>query len=384
MFFLLSVPAATLPVLLAVFVIWWLDRYDREPLWMMLIALGWGATFAIGLGILGTHILVAIFVDSSFTAAETTVAQAVYLAPFVEEITKIMIFGLLFWLKDFDNATDGFVYGATVALGFAMTENFLYFNNPAFYSDADGWVSLVLMRNFFTGPMHMVATATLGACIGHVKYTRNWLLFFCLPMVGFFVALGIHVSWNNFMISYAQGGGEYLFPLAILCLFCEILVAFAVFMASVHFEGRTLLRELTEEAGLGIIPQAHAGVLASFFKRRGVVWAQGVRDVAEYVKAATTLAFRKQQWRNSSEDTQKELDKDIQKLRETLRELNGGSGRRAPNQQAQGYPQQGYPQQGYPQQGYPPQGYPPQGYYPHPGYPPQGFQNPYGNPPRQY
>lgn len=367
MFFLLSVPAATLPVLVAVFVIWWLDRYDREPIWMMLIALGWGATFAIGLGIMGTLLLQAIFVDGSFSEAESTVAQAVYFAPFVEEITKIMIFGLLFWLKDFDNATDGFVYGATAGLGFAMTENFLYFNNPELVTSGEAWFSLVLMRNFFTGPMHAVATATLGACIGHVKYTRSWLLFLFLPMAGFGLALGIHVSWNNFMISYAQGGGEYLFPLAILCLACEGLIAFAVFMASIHFEGRALRTELAEEAQLGIIPQDHVLNLASYFKRRGGNWAQGVADVAAYVKAATTLAFRKQQWRSSGEDTQQSLDKDIQELRATLRKLNGGKGRAAPASQGY-YPQQGYPPQGYPQQGYPPQ-----------GYPPQGFQNPYGD-----
>ncbi len=339
---IIAVPAACLPVALAVVVIWWLDRYDREPIALMLAALMWGATFAIGLGILGSLILGAIFIGGGDAEQTVTVTQAVWIAPFVEEIAKIMIFGVLFFLKDFDNATDGFVYGATAGLGFAMTENILYFSG----AELEGLVGLIFLRTFFTAPMHAVASATLGACIGHVKYTRSWLLFLFLPCFGFVLAWGIHTSWNNFMISYAYNEGEHLFALGILCLLFEIGLAFSVFMASLYFESRTLLHELAEEAHYGVLPPEHPPILASYFKRRRSDWSQGIKDPGAYVSAATTLAFRKQQWRNSSDEKRTGLDADIKKLREELQKLRGGRGGINPHRQGPQPPGYPYPQAG--------------------------------------
>jgi len=54
---------------------------------------------------------------------------AVISAPIVEESAKAFIlFVLFFWKKDeFDGIVDGIVYAGMVGLGFAMTENILYY-----------------------------------------------------------------------------------------------------------------------------------------------------------------------------------------------------------------------------------------------------------------
>ena len=51
------------------------------------------------------------------------------LAPLIEEPTKAIILFAIVRSRHFDNTTDGFVYGAAAGLGFAMTENFMYFGS---------------------------------------------------------------------------------------------------------------------------------------------------------------------------------------------------------------------------------------------------------------
>src|SRR6185369_267543 len=58
---------------------------------------------------------------------------AVISAPIVEETGKAFIlFIFFFWKKDeFDGVVDGIVYASLSALGFAMTENVLYYGKAA-------------------------------------------------------------------------------------------------------------------------------------------------------------------------------------------------------------------------------------------------------------
>ena len=52
------------------------------------------------------------------------------IAPLIEEPAKALCLLALYRSREFDNATDGFVYGAAAGLGFGMTENFFYFGGP--------------------------------------------------------------------------------------------------------------------------------------------------------------------------------------------------------------------------------------------------------------
>ena len=47
----LSAFAAALPVVFYLIVIWWMDRYEREPWWLVLLTFIYGAIGAIILGI---------------------------------------------------------------------------------------------------------------------------------------------------------------------------------------------------------------------------------------------------------------------------------------------------------------------------------------------
>ena len=126
--FIISVIAAVIPASLYTLVFYWVDRYEREPVWLVVTAFLWGAVPAIIVSIIGELLLGSPFVNAPGSVAEALVEGAV-VAPVVEEIVKaVMLVAIfLFRRQEFDGPLDGLIYGAAVGMGFAMTENLLYF-----------------------------------------------------------------------------------------------------------------------------------------------------------------------------------------------------------------------------------------------------------------
>src|SRR6476646_7736841 len=122
-----------IPTIFYALFIWWLDRYEKEPLPLLLVAFLWGAVPAVIIAIV-LEVVIGFPVDqliSSDTGRELTSASVI--APVVEELVKALILVVLFlaFRREFDNVLDGIVYGAMVGLGFAMVENVLYLTSAA-------------------------------------------------------------------------------------------------------------------------------------------------------------------------------------------------------------------------------------------------------------
>ena len=123
----LSIAAGMIPMLAFLAVVWWLDRYDREPVWLVGLVFLWGAVFAAGGSYITNsigHLVLSIALANSINAEWISI---MFVAPLVEEPLKGIILVALAFTRWFDNTTDGFVYGAAAGLGFAMSENILYF-----------------------------------------------------------------------------------------------------------------------------------------------------------------------------------------------------------------------------------------------------------------
>ncbi|HVY56106.1 MAG TPA: PrsW family intramembrane metalloprotease, partial [Thermodesulfobacteriota bacterium] len=80
----ISLITAAAPVIAILFFIWWVDRYDREPLGYVFAAFLWGGLGAIALSIIGTEVgirmLGSLINDTGFDF------PAVVIAPFIEEL----------------------------------------------------------------------------------------------------------------------------------------------------------------------------------------------------------------------------------------------------------------------------------------------------------
>ena len=125
---LFSVLAAALPVLAYVALIYWADRYEKEPWWLLSAAFLWGAIPAAVLAIA----LNAIFSAPFYLLLDSGPADLVsggLVAPVVEETAKaLVLFAILFfWRHELNSLLDGMIYGAMVGMGFAMVENVLYY-----------------------------------------------------------------------------------------------------------------------------------------------------------------------------------------------------------------------------------------------------------------
>lgn len=277
-----SIFAAILPMLLYLFLIWRMDKYDPEPIKYVLFHFFWGAFGAIILSLMGTVVLGG-FIGHIETNENI---QSIFFAPFVEEIAKGI---LLLWTvnsRKFDNITDGIVYGTAIGLGFGMTENFLYFIT---YGDTvASWFYLVIVRSLFSAVMHAIATGIFGAALGIAKYS-NSLIRFILPPFALLISMFIHFFWNasvTFEGTYFLG---FIFMLFLIIIFLTVI------KISINNEKIIIEKELFEEVVLGIIPQNYLPIISTRLRFKKGWMDERTRII--YFRTAIHLAFSKMKFK---------------------------------------------------------------------------------------
>jgi len=309
---IVSAVIAVVPMIIYLLLIWQFDRYDREPFGLVLLNYFWGAVGAIFLAYIGTNYLLkllSMFVQDSQIMEQT---QTFFAAPLVEEITKGAF--LLFTIKNikFDNLTDGIIYGGAIGLGFGMTENFLYFIT---YTDTlSQWLTIVLIRTLFSAVMHGVATATFGAMLGYSKFksTKSKIFY---ALIGLFDAIFIHFVWN-ITVSF-----ESTALLGFLFLIITVAIFIVIFSISLNREKKIIFTELKGEVALGLIPETHLKILNSVQRTKKGWIEENIRK--SYTKAATTLAFRKLQHKNSVGKSKLFYEKEVEHYRNFIKNLLG-------------------------------------------------------------
>jgi len=314
MLIIFSAFAAIIPMTIYLLLIWRFDKYDREPFGLVLANYLWGAIGAIFLALIGSFILTFIF--SLFIKDEHSLGLfgAIAVAPFVEEITKGLFLLITVSSRKFDNITDGIVYGGAIGLGFGMTENFLYFVSNA--DNLASWITIIVIRTLFSAVMHCVSTATLGAFLGYSKFmSRGKRMFYAF--IGLCFAMLIHAAWNSSVSFQSTASLGFLF------LFITIIIFITVFTISIARERRIIFNELSEEVSNGLIPSSHLNILSSSLREKTGWISENIRK--DYIKSATTLAFRKLQARNSNGASKIYYENDIDNYRKFISFLLSGS-----------------------------------------------------------
>lgn len=315
MFIFISALAAIVPMATYLVLIWWFDKYDREPFKLVLQNYLWGAIGAIIFAILGSILFSLILSEFVSSQDELNYLGTIAIAPFVEEITKGIFLLITVTNKKFDNMTDGIVYGGAIGLGFGMTENFLYF--ISYGTTISNWITIVIIRTLFSAVMHCVSTATFGAFLGLAKF-KGTAYRIVLPIIGLMIAILIHFSWN-FSVSYQSTA-----ILGFLFLAVTIIIFIAIFSASVMSEKKVIIAELLPEAALGIIPNEHLLILCSTNRNRRGWVDENIRK--PYIRAATTLAFRKKQLKSSKGHSKEFYESEVNNYRQFIKNLFASSG----------------------------------------------------------
>lgn len=155
-----------LPVILLLLYIYRQDKYEKEPLRLLILAF-FGGIISIFLDLVLVSIINAVWYS------DTVFYSAFMEAGFPEELCKFSILFLFFWWnKNFNEYMDGIVYATFVSLGFACIENILYVFDSGFGTG--------IMRGIISVPGHFLFGVLMGYFLSLAKFSPNKKLLYLL------------------------------------------------------------------------------------------------------------------------------------------------------------------------------------------------------------
>jgi len=194
--------------LLFAYILYWLDRYEKEPLLLLGGVFLWGAVVAAGSAfIINTFLGLGVYIFTNSSVA-SDLATGSLVAPFVEEFLKglAVLAVFLVFRREFDSVLDGIIYAGVAALGFAATENTYYIYTYGF--QAGGWsglLSLTFIRVILVGWQHPFYTAFFGIGLAVARLNKNWFARIFAPLLGLSVGMFTH-AFHNTMALILPGG----------------------------------------------------------------------------------------------------------------------------------------------------------------------------------
>ncbi|MBV9690515.1 MAG: PrsW family intramembrane metalloprotease [Ktedonobacteraceae bacterium] len=299
-----------------------IDRFEREPWFLRLGAFLWGAMIAIPAALLIEQNVEAVMQNALRQDANMLVRSLLQglNAGITEETVKGLGLLLLFIvLRDqFDNVTDGIVYGALIGAGFAMVENFVYFalNSKNFL------VFLIVGRIMLGWLCHSTFTVCFGAALGYIRHTRSRWRHIVVPLAGYLCAVGLHTVFD-FIAFYASAsvlaspGNASVAVFSLLAIIGDYIPPFLAQIALIYVLIKALTHEaavirefLADEVSRGVVRVDEYALLQNSFQRtrteRQVLWRRGVKQwmlVKALYQTEIGLAFRK--WHVSMGDKPK-------------------------------------------------------------------------------
>lgn len=311
----LSVLAAFIPMVVYLFVIWWLDRYHRQPVWLVGSVFLWGALGAIIIGVTGSRFF-SFPIAMVFGEKISDAAGAVIIAPFVEELAKSCILLIAMLRAESDGPADGIVLGAAAGLGFGMTENFLYFTQVYDESGFMAWVQNVFVRTLYSAVVHCVCTATVGMGIGLARTSkRPHRMRIAISFI--LTAMVIHAFWNASMVLGPKLGNAFLANTAFTLMPLLVLLLLVSYQYFLYREGQWIRSELQEEVMEGTLSPSIVNSLVSPWNRLR----NRNSEHSKYVDTAMKLAVKRHQWKGSTGLKKERLALTLVELRALLKQM---------------------------------------------------------------
>jgi len=322
---------AFVPMVVYALVLWWFDRYEKEPLGLILASFLWGAVPAVIFSIIAQVLLdvpLYLFVQPSLGA---DLVSASIIAPLTEEPFKALalLLLLLFFRREIDSPLDGILYGALVGFGFATTENTLYFLEAFGWGGIGGVLRLALYRAFIFGLNHALFTGCSGLGIALARTSPRWPVKIAAPIVG----LGAGMVFHGLHNAGATLAGPSRWPLLISILsdWTGVVLLLAIIVWTSLRERIWIVRYLRDEVAEGRLPASDHLLIQSYWRRvleRTKALLRG--DLARwwrlgrYYRLATELAFAKH--RLDAFPGEPDTVRQIDRLRRQLAELRDQMG----------------------------------------------------------
>ena len=292
---------ALVPLAAVLLGIRWIDRWEREPRALLIFCFLWGSITSIFVALL-VGVSVEIVQDGLGTSAgDRDFLGSVIQAPVVEEAVKGFGVLILFLAarKYFDGPVDGVVYAATIAAGFAFTENILYFGAELLGAGSvSGVIGVFVIRGVMSPFAHVMFTICTGVAIGVAARRRGIAGGFIAYLVGLVPAIVLHALWNGATIVVADDFLLYYVVVQMPLFFGALTVVILLRRA----ESRLTRTRLDEYAAAGWYSASEIPALATpAGRRQALTWAraQGLHLVMRgYIADSTRLAFIRQRMVN--------------------------------------------------------------------------------------
>lgn len=187
---------AVAPVLVISFYIYIQDKYEKEPISLLILSFILGAILSIiivtALYLLTGHL---IPLTDEYSVWQQFI-QAFVVVALSEEFSKYIIVKYVAQPRvAFNEPYDGIIYAVMVSMGFACTENILYV--------LEGGYTTALLRAFTAVPAHATFGILMGYFMGKAKFSKNRL---GLNITGLFLAVLFHGSYDFFLfINFIPG-----------------------------------------------------------------------------------------------------------------------------------------------------------------------------------
>jgi RsiW-degrading membrane proteinase PrsW (M82 family) len=301
--FVIGVSLAVLPLPIVIAALRWVDRFEPEPKALLAFAFFWGATVAALIAaVLNTAS--AIIVARTSDAGQGMATTAVLIAPWVEEAAKgaAVLAVFLFRRKEFDGIVDGIVLAGFTGVGFAFTENILYFGRAFLAGNEQLGVTgglfaagtTFVLRGVLAPFAHPLFTTMTGIGLGIAARGRPGTARWLAPVGGYLLAVALHATWNYSSLSGLHG----FFIGYVFVMFPVFLLTLAVATWSRRREGAVVATWLPIYVPAGWLADEDVAMIASMPRRRqAVAWAERTygggssRALHEFQLAGTELAF---------------------------------------------------------------------------------------------
>jgi protease PrsW len=155
---------ALAPALILMVYVYFRDRYEKEPISLILKGILLGGIVIFPVGLIENYI-------GKFGPANGTLSRAAWdgfiVAGATEEAFKYLMVFILIWRnRNFNEKFDGIVYAVSVALGFATVENI-------FYVFSGNSLQVGLLRAFTAVPGHTVFGIVMGFYLGLARFSPD-------------------------------------------------------------------------------------------------------------------------------------------------------------------------------------------------------------------
>jgi RsiW-degrading membrane proteinase PrsW (M82 family) len=155
--------ASLAPVFVILFYIYFRDKYEKEPLGLLIKSLLLGVVITAPVVYVERQLMLAVQETGKVASAAY---HAFIVAGTTEELFKFAVLFLLIWpSRSFNEQFDGIVYAVFVSLGFAGVENVLYV--------MDGGMQTALIRGLTAVPAHAIFGVTMGYYLGIARMRKK-------------------------------------------------------------------------------------------------------------------------------------------------------------------------------------------------------------------